>query len=196
MKRLFAVVLVLQVFLFSGLVYAEKPLSIKIKQHCFSDPLKADTFKLLYNQTALTDTIYFQIISFQGKLIYSDKFPGLALFDYGKPSYKYYTKKGWKKDRFFKNKKDSLLKVDSLQKADNRYLLSKMESFFDEKHFLPNPLPKMLKEAKDNLIKGAYESLLNDSNVIGFSYHLYEEDGRMIAYSRKKNKAVLFWNCC
>jgi len=177
--------------LFAGRVNAQEK-----KIHFFSDVTAVDTFKLSYNCDNLRDTIMFEIISSKGNLIYQVKFPGWALFDYGKPSYMFISDKGWKAKDYYKNEKDSIIKTDSLKNEDDRYLRSKIAGFFDEKKFFRNPIPKMLKEYKNNLIVGSYETLLNDPDVIGFSYHLYEEDGRMIAFSRKKNKVVYFWGCC
>ena len=189
--------------LFFGILFIPKNLLarkgnvLEKKIHFFSSVTEVDTFKLSYNSDDLQDTIVFEIISSKGYLIYQVKFPGSALFDYGKPSYVFISDKGWKKPKdYFKNAKDSIVKTDSLKIEDDRYLRSRINGFFDEKRFARNPIPKLLKEYKDNLIVGSYETLLNDPDVIGFSYHLYEEDGRMIAFSRKKNKVVYFWRCC
>ena len=188
--------------LFFGILFIPKNLLarkgnvLEKKIHFFSSVTEVDTFKLSYNSDDLQDTIVFEIISSKGYLIYQVKFPGSALFDYGTPSYMFISDKGWKPKDYFKNAKDSIVKTDSLKIEDDRYLRSRINGFFDEKRFSRNPIPKLLKEYKDNLIVGSYEILLNDPDVIGFSYHLYEEDGRMIAFSRKKNKVVYFWRCC
>lgn len=176
-------------------LFAQKGNVLEKKIHFFSSVTEVDTFKLFYSADNLQDTIVFEIISSKGYLIYQEKFPGSALFDYGKPSYMFISDKGWKPKSYFKNEKDSIVKTDSLKIEDDRYLRSKINGFFDEKKFSRNPIPKLLKENKDNLIVGSYETLLNDPDVIGFSYHLYEGDGRMIAFSRKKNKVVYFWGC-
>ena len=177
-------------------LFARKGNVLEKKIHFFSSVTEVDTFKLFYNSDNLQDTIVFEIISSKGYLIYQEKFPGSALFDYGKPSYMFSSDKDWKTKDYFRNAKDSIVKTDSLKIEDDRYLRSRIAGFFDEKRFSRNPIPKLLKENKDNLIVGSYETFLNDPDVIGFSYHLYEGDGRMIAFSRKKNKVVIFWRCC
>ena len=177
-------------------LFARKGNVLEKKIHFFSSVTEVDTFKLFYNADNLQDTIVFEIISSKGYLIYQEKFPGSALFDYGKPSYMFISDKGWKPKSYFKNAKDSIVKTDSLKIEDDRYLRSRIAGFFDEKRFSRNPIPKLLKENKDNLIVGSYETLLNDPDVIGFSFHLDAEDGRMIAFSRKKNNVVKFWRCC
>lgn len=195
--RVFALFVVLSAtFLIPQRLFAVKANSQVKKIHFFSNVAAVDTFKLSYNSDNLQDTIVFEIISSKGYSIYQAKFPGWALFDYGKPSYMYISDKGWKPGDYYKNAKDSIVKTDSLKNEDDRYLRSRIAEFFDEKRFLRNPIPKLLKEYKDNLIVGSYETLLNDPDVIGFSYHLDAEDGRMIAFSRKKNKVVYFWRCC
>lgn len=196
MKAFALFVLLFGLFFFPQRLFAGKTNAQETKIHFFSNVTAVDTFKLSYDSDNLQDTIVFEIISSKGYLIYQAIFPGWALFDYGKPSYMYISDKGWKPSDYYKDAKDSIVKTDSLKNEDDRYLRSRIAGFFDEKRFLRNPIPKLLKEYKDNLIVGSYETLLNDPDVIGFSYHLYEEDGRMIAFSRKKNKVVYFWGCC
>jgi len=196
MKAFVLFLLLFGMLFFSQKLVAGNARAQEKKIHFFSNTTAVDTFKLSYNSDNLQDTIVFEIISSKGNLIYQVKFPGFALFDYGKPSYMFISDKGWKPKDCYKNAKDSIVKTDSLKNEDDHYLRSKIAGFFDEKKFFINPIPKMLKEYKDNLIVGSYETLLNDPEVIGFSYHLYEEDGRMIAFSRKKNKVVYFWGCC
>jgi len=196
MKAFVWCVLLFGIFSFQQELYAGKPNTLEKKTHLFSNPTLVDTFKLFYNSADLRDTIWLEIISSNGDLIYQVKFSGLSLFDYGKPSYMYYADKGWKAKNYYLNVPDSIFKTDSLKNEDDRYLRSKIANFFDDKKFIRNPIPEMLKENKKNLIAGSYETLLNDPDVIGFFYHLDEEDGRMIAYSRKKNKVIHFWGCC
>ena len=188
-------IIFLGIFIIPQKTEAQYKSAIVIKTHCFSNPNTLDTFKLSYNLGNLRDTVLFEIVSSKGNRIYKMKFPGWALFDYRKPSYMYYTEKGWNARNYFKNKNDSVAKTDSLIKEDHLYLQSKISGFFDEKNFFVNPIPDMLKRTKDYLVVGAYETLLNEPDMIGFFYHLSEGDGRMIAYSRKKNKVFLFWNC-
>jgi len=196
MRVLAFFILLFGMFFLPNNLIARKVNTLEKKIHFFSSITEVDTFKLFYNTDNLKDTIVFEIISSKGYLIYQEKFPGSALFDYGKPSYMFISDKDWEPKSYFKNTEDSIVKTDSLKIEDDRYLRSRIAGFFDEKRFSSNPIPKILKENKDNLIVGSYEPLLNDPDVIGFSYHLDAEDGRMIAFSRKKNKVVNFWRCC
>jgi len=195
MKTFIQSVLFIGILFFSQRSIAQKWATV-VQTHHFSNTNELDTFKLFYNPVNLKDTITFEIISLKGNKIYQVKFPGWALFDYGKPSYMFYSEKGWKEKNYYKNRMDSIAKTDSLKRADEQYLQLKITGFFDDKHFYRNPIPDILKQTKDFLVVGSYETLMNEPDLIGFFYHLYEGDGRMIAYSSKKNKVVLFWNCC
>ena len=194
--KVIVLIILFGMFIFPQRLFATKANALEKKIHFFSSVTEVDTFKLSYNSDNLQDTIVFEIISSKGNLIYQVKFPGFALFDDGKPSYMFISDKGWKPKDYYKNAKDSIVKTDSLRIEDDRYLRSRIAGFFDEKRFSRNPIPKLLKEYKDNLIVGSYETLLNDPDVIGFSYHLDAEDGRMIAFLRKKNRVINFWRCC
>lgn len=196
MKTFLKVVLIFLLFFFLPKANAQKHWATVLQTHHFSNTKELDTFKLFYNSANLQDTITFEIVSSKGNTIYQVKFPGWALFDYGRPSYMFNTEKGWKAKNYYNNRIDSIAKTDSLKREDELYLQSKISGFFDEKHFYQNPIPDILKQTKDFLVVGSYETLMNEPDVIGFFYHLHEGDGRMIAYSRKKNKVVLFWNCC
>lgn len=184
--------------LFSSLsvVFAIEPLHKVERLHSFSHPNELDTFRLSFHSLEREDFITFDIISSKGELLFHEKFYVWGLNDYFHPTYNYQLMKGWKKEKYYKNHQDSIHVTDSLKRAEKPYLLGRINQFLDDKHFSYNPVPEMLRQSPDLLIKGSYEEFLNDPTTIGFTFRLADEYIRGIAYSKKKKKVVVYFTCC
>lgn len=176
--------------------FAQRPVKKVERLHCFSNPNALDTFRLSYHSLERDDILVFDIISSEGKLIFHEKFPVWALYDDFNPFYNYYYKKDWKKEKHFKNYRDSLQVTDSLKRAEKKYTLARLNQIFDEKYFHSNPLPDLFRKAPELLIKGSYEEFLEDTTTIGFILSLADEHIRGLAYSKKKKKVVAYYACC
>jgi hypothetical protein len=160
----------------------------KIKKHPFSVPDKDDTFKLIYNCDNLEDSMYFQIVSFSGDLIFGKKFTGKAFYDYGRPWYVYVSDSKRGRDMNVIAQNLSRQVSDSLHRADIQYIKDRIDDFFNEREFVANPLSKL--DIK-HLDETHFEGIEGDPTAVGFKYRLFDEGFEMIAYSKKMQKVQL-----
>lgn len=144
-------------------------------EHAFSIPNKKDRFKLaLIGSSILTAKVKFTILSHDGKIVYEENFKSTDLLDAG------------------------VLDVSNNPSNAEKetYILQRMDSFFDQDNFM-NPAIKseetLEKEYSDEQI---WKAIREDKTAIGFYYLLNAEDGRSIAYAKKLNKVVMYFNCC
>ena len=148
----------------------------KTKTHCFSNPIKEDTFKVsIRGKDFLSGIVTFEIINWQGKLIYSDTFSGLS-FIYYTPS------------------------VITLKSEEEKYVkdhsITLINLFFHEKAF-EAPAIKDSDGYKDDFSdKDIWLDIKSDPTAIGFSYSRNEEDHIFIAYSKRMKKVVIYYHCC
>ena len=75
-------------------------------------------------------------------------------------------------------------------------MISRIEGFFNENNFLNPAIKKDEKFDPDYSDKETWDEIQSDKAAIGFSYLLGEEDGRKIAFSKKKRIVVMYFNCC
>lgn len=156
----------------SGYLYASERL------HAFSDSSKQDTFRLsVSGKDFLKAKVRFEIISHTGEVVYSDNFDSNFLIDYG----------------IMEGVTDPASITDEMRSA---YIQNRLKTFFDDKNF-KSPAIKADAAWEDYYPdKELFEELKAKPDAISFYYLLGKEDGRYIAYSDKKDKAVLFYNCC
>lgn len=163
-----------------------------IKEHIFSNKNSNDTFEIIYDCNNLEGPMIFQIINNEGITIYKKEFLGIQLYDYERPWYLYVTNPIRVED--FDHKKMNKHLADSLQKADLKYIKSRINSFFDEEKFIKNPLSNL---DKDFINQEILKKIDNDKITVGFSYKLFEGGGfEIIGYSKKLNKTLLIADCC
>ncbi len=145
------------------------------KLHAFSDPEKKDEFFIgIKGKNLLDGTVIFTITSSEGKQILIEEFDADYLFGYDFTG-------------DFKSKKDT-----------DAYIKKRIESFFAEKNFsVPAIANDVVFEDQEYYIdKETWEEIKANKQAIGFNYLLGTEDGRHVAFSAKKGKAIMYYNCC
>ena len=142
--------------------------------HKFSHPDKLDTFIVyIKGKTILDGEVTFIIKDFNGVEIFKETFPSKYLIDFG-------------------------LDNGSSESENNKtiYIEQRITKFFEEENFI-EPAIKLNEEyIEDYSDKAVWEDIHSDQTSIGFHYLLGEEDNRLIAYSKKMKKVVIYFNCC
>lgn len=139
----------------------------------FSDPLKADTFKLALIGDALKDiAIRFTITSHDGQLIYHKDFKATDLIA---------------------NYKSSVdLKKERTQLA---FIKDEYRLFFEEENFL-EPAVTENEQPDQNTPDINFYNELKQSALNGFKYRSGKETSVYIAWSEKEKKVKPYYNCC
>jgi hypothetical protein len=75
-------------------------------------------------------------------------------------------------------------------------MTNRIREFFKEKNFYSPAIKQDEIFNEDLSDKEIWTEIKSDSSAIGFYYLIGEEDGRKIAFSKKKNKIVMYFNCC
>jgi hypothetical protein len=141
-------------------------------KHAFSDQEHADTFSLSVSGANLFDAdVTFQIITWRGEEIYSEKFSVNHLME--------------------RDARDPRTSKDSL------HILNTLQHFFDNEKFSSPAIPDTSRYAEANLIpREQWIEIWRDATTIGFSFLLGAEDGRSISFSKTVKKVVQYWACC
>lgn len=145
------------------------------KLHAFSDPEKKDVFFIgIKGKNLLDGKVIFTITSPDGKQLLKEEFDADYLFGYDFTG-------------DFKSKKDT-----------DAFIKKRIGSFFAEKNFsVPAIKDDVVFEDQEYYIdKETWEEIKANSKAIGFYYLLGSEDGRHIAFSVKKQKVAMYYNCC
>ena len=146
------------------------------KMHQFSSRTNNDRFTLsLHGPNIFDGVLTFKIVTEEGKEIYKDEFTTGEMMEFGPPE----TDIG-----YLRSKEDSLT------------ITIIMNQFFDERSFT---FPAVLdsSEMKDNYTAfDEWNLIYQDPDATGFHYLLGAEDGRSIAYSKKRKKVVVYFTCC
>jgi len=142
-------------------------------EHEFSQIDKKDEFYIcIRGKSIIEGRVIFKIVRSDKTVILEKEFPTYLLMNYG-----FYGDLNSIKDR-------------------EKYMISRIEGFFSEKNFLYPAIKKDEKFDQDYSDKETWYEIQSDKTAIGFSYLLGEEDGRKIAFSKKKGKVVMYFNCC
>lgn len=150
--------------------------SILIEQrasHEFSQIGKKDKFYICIRGASITKgQVLFTITSYDGKEILRKEFPSCYLMNYGF--------------------------IGDLESGKEReiYMINRIREFFKEENFYAPAIKEDEAFNKDFSDKEIWTEIKSDSTAIGFYYLVGEEDGRKIAFSKKKNKIVMYFNCC
>jgi hypothetical protein len=141
--------------------------------HVFSNPEKKDTFYICVKGKSLTEgKVVFTIISYNGVEILKEEFSSYTLLDYGFND-DYSTKK---------NKEE--------------YIKKRIKEFFLESNFYAPAINTGERFNEYYSVREIWEEIKSDKTAVGFNYLIGEEDGRKIAYSKKKKRIVMYYNCC
>jgi hypothetical protein len=142
------------------------------KSHTFSSIEHADTFILSAAGKNIFDSyITLRIVSWKGKEIYHDRFSMNDFMERGP------------KDK--RSQEDSIEVIKKLSQFLN-------ENNFDKASIIVNDA---LNQAFGELSPG-WKEFQVDTLAIGFNYLLGAEDGRSIAFSKTKRKAIIYFRCC
>lgn len=82
------------------------------------------------------------------------------------------------------------------EKEQEEFMIRRIKEFFDEKNFFYPAIHPDETFDEDYSDKDIWDEIEADKRVVGFYYLIGEEDGRKIAFSKKKGKAVIYFNCC
>lgn len=144
----------------------------KVKHH-FSNATAKDVFEIyIKGENINNGTVVFTITSNAGKELLREEFPSSALIDYG-----------------FEGNFKAVAERE-------KYMISRIKKFFAADNFKTPALESDAEFIEGYSERPIFDEIKNDQSAIGFFYSLYEEDGRSIAYSKKHNKVVMYFNCC
>jgi hypothetical protein len=147
--------------------FADTTTIMLVKQypHLFSDQTKKDTFKLiLKGGSILTGKVTFDIIAYNGKLIFTEKFDAIDLLG--------------DLDDVTNNRQ----KVDTIK--------SRFAAFFNESAFTKPALDNKAPLDSDYVDIKIQKDIRADTTATGFFYAYGYEGVYEIAYSRRKKKVV------
>lgn len=137
----------------------------------FSSSIKKDTFKItVTGQSIVTGQFRFQIINNAGQNLLDEVYPTSALIGYG------------------------FVKTDSTDTAS--YMTNVIDGYFGDNNFYKPAIANEDKYLKDYSEKGIWDEIKSDKDAIGFRYVIGKRDGRQIAFSKKQEKVVLYFECC
>ncbi len=150
--------------------------SILIEQravHAFSKVDKKDEFYVCIRGKSIAEgKVIFTIISHDKTMILREEFPSYLLMNYG-----------------FEGDLESV-------KDREKYMKNRIREFFEEKNFKYPAIKQDEVLDEDYSDKEIWNDIQSDRSAIGFFYLIGEEDGRTIAYSKKTEKVVMYFNCC
>lgn len=160
----------------SGAVNEKSGLLIENKVfHTFSDPSKKDEFRIIITgKSLLKGTVLFTITNSEGKNLLKEEFDANYLLGY-----------------------DFTGNIDS-QKETDAFIQKRIREFFSEDRFSVPAIEKdvVFEDQSYYIDKETWEEVKANKQAVGFYYLLGSEDGRHIAFSKKKGKVVMFYNCC
>nr|WP_294860714.1 hypothetical protein [uncultured Fluviicola sp.] len=143
--------------------------------HTFSDPSKKDEFRIVITgKNLLKGKVLFAITNSEGKNLWKEEFDANYLLGY-----------------------DFTGNINS-QKETDAFITKRIKEFFGKDRFsVPAIEDEITFEDQSYYIdKETWEEVKANTKAVGFYYLLGAEDGKHIAFSVKKDKVVMFYNCC
>lgn len=143
--------------------------------HTFSDPSKKDEFRIVITgKSLLKGKVLFTITSSEGKNLLREEFDANYLLGY-----------------------DFTGDMDS-QKETDAFIKKRIREFFSQDRFSVPAIEEdiVFEDQSYYIDKETWEEIKANKQAVGFYYLLGSEDGRHIAFSKKKGKVVMFYNCC
>lgn len=145
-------------------------------QHVFSDRAKKDEFRIVVTGKSLSKgKVSFTITNSEGKVLLKEEFEADYLFGY----------------EFEGN-------INS-QKETDAFITKRIQAFFSKDKFsVPAIAPDVVFEEDQSyyIDRETWQEIKSDKQAVGFYYLLGKEDGRHLAFSKKKGKVVMYYNCC
>ena len=140
--------------------------------HHFSSTTDKDSFKIIVTgQSIKSGQFRFQITTKEGRAILDESFETTMLLDYG-------------------------LKDNPTDNETEEYIKTRIDKFFNEDNFHQPAIAANDSFDEDYSKREIWDDIISDQTTVGFYYLIGEEDGRHIAYSKKLEKVVLYYNCC
>ncbi|TSJ42521.1 hypothetical protein [Fluviicola chungangensis] len=143
--------------------------------HAFSDPKKQDEFQLVITgESLLKGKAVLTITSSEGKDLLKETFDANFLLGY-----------------------DFTGDIHSKKETD-AFITKRVKEFFSEDRFTVPAIEEndVFEDQSYYIDKATWEEIKSNRQAIGFYYLLGSEDGRHVAFSKQKGKAVMYYNCC
>lgn len=143
--------------------------------HAFSNPVKKDEFRIVIKgKSLLKGKVLLTITSSEGKNLVHEEFDANYLLGY-----------------------DFTGNINSKKETD-AFIQKRIKEFFSEDRFSTPAIEDdiVFEDQSYYIDKETWEEIKANKQSIGFYYLLGSEDGRHIAFSTKKGKVMLFYNCC
>lgn len=143
--------------------------------HVFSDPAKKDEFRIVVTgKSLLKGKVLFTITNPEGKSLLKEEFETNFLLGY-----------------------DFTGNINSKKETD-AFITKRINEFFSEDRFSVPAIKndEVFEDQSYYIDKETWEEVKANKQSVGFYYLLGAEDGRHIAFSKKKGKVVMYYNCC
>lgn len=143
--------------------------------HAFSDPARKDEFRIVITgESLLKGKALLTITNPEGKNLLREEFDANFLLGY-----------------------DFTGNINSKKETD-AFITKRIKEFFSEDRFSVPAIKddEIFEDQSYYIDKETWEEIKADKQAIGFYYLLGAEDGRHVAYSKKKGKVVMVYNCC
>lgn len=143
--------------------------------HAFSNPAKKDEFRIVITgKSLLKGKAILTITSSDGKNLVKEEFDANYLLGY-----------------------DFTGNINSKKETD-AFITKRIKEFFSEDRFSVPAIEEdvVFEDQSYYIDKETWEEVKANKQAVGFYYLLGKEDGRHIAFSKKKGKVVMFYNCC
>jgi len=143
--------------------------------HAFSDPVKKDEFRIVITgKSLLKGKVLLTITNPEGKNLLKEEFDANFLLGY-----------------------DFTGNINSKKETD-AFITKRINAFFSEDKFSVPAIEddEIFEDQSYYIDKETWDEIKANKQAIGFYYLLGAEDGRHIAFSKKKGKVVMYYNCC
>ena len=151
----------------------QKPLYENLIQRPFSDPKHEDELSIsIIGQSIVDGTAIFSIKTHNGRMIHHEEFPARDLIGYG------------------------LIGEEATVAKMEQYIKKRVDDFFIEDHFSNPAIAADEEMDEDYSDPEVWNDIKSDQSAIGFYYHVGEEAGCQIAYSKKQRKTRIYFCCC
>ncbi|WP_343636412.1 hypothetical protein [Fluviicola sp.] len=143
--------------------------------HTFSDPGKKDEFRIVVTgENLLKGKVLFTITTSEGKNILKEEFEADYLLGY-----------------------DFTGDIHS-QKETDAFITKRIKEFFSKDRFTTPAIEEdvLFEDQSYYIDQETWEEIKANKQAVGFYYLLGKEDGRHVAFSKKKGRAVMYYNCC
>lgn len=143
--------------------------------HTFSDPAAKDEFCIVVTgESLLKGKVLFTITNSEGKNLLKEEFDANFLLGY-----------------------DFTGNINSKKDTD-AFITKRIKTFFAEKQFSSPAIEDdvIFEDQSYYIDKETWDEIKANKQSVGFYYLLGKEDGRHVAFSKKKGRAVMYYNCC